>query len=179
MAIKKRGMKSALPGKEGMTHDLFFNMFELVLAAIVIIALINFVTDAVSKSIFEKNYLARDLALLVNTIYSAPGELTYNYEQSLDNYQFEFDFRQNQVLVHEKEDKVEESPTSYIFAENKNIPFQYKTLSQENGKIGIIFYKLKDSVNVESSTRNNFIPGGSGRSGGGGALRDMPKDENK
>jgi len=130
-----------------MTNELFFNIFELVLAFIVILALFNFVNGVVKQTIFEKDYLARDLALLVSTLYAAPGQVTYSYNENSKDSSFVSAFMQNKVEVYEK-GEAEQSRISYPFAENKNIMFRYNSLENDKGAVSIEFHKSDNSISV-------------------------------
>lgn len=65
-----------------------------------IIALIYFLLQAKVKSIerdteFQKIFLSRDMALLTNTLYSAPGNVEYVYSfDKLDLSKFKFEFKE-------------------------------------------------------------------------------------
>lgn len=156
MMNKKRGKALIFNGKKGITHDLFFNVFELLLAFIVAFALFNFVNDIIKQTIFEKNYLTRDLALIINTLYAAPGEVVYNYDEDVGEFIIDFtgdidntDNKYNRVSVYLEEESIRN--IFYLFAEDKNLPFQYKILSsgEEDFKIG--FFKSDQYVDVDLS----------------------------
>ena len=131
MPSKKRGAR-LFNNKHGISHDLFFNVFELILAAIVIIALFKFVNDVAEQTIFAKNYFARDMSLLVNALYAAPGDVDYIYNESTSK--FIFDFNSNRVTVYEEGDSEDNRNILYFYEENKNIPIQDTTLILEEGK---------------------------------------------
>ncbi len=142
MAGIKRGIVFSC--KKGMTHELFFNVFELVLASIVLLALLFFVHGIAKQTIFEKNYLARDLAVLLNAVYAAPGELTYKYNENAAG--FTFDFASGKVDV--RSESKDPSNIFYPFAKNDRILFQYKTLSYATEPAKIEISKSPESVSV-------------------------------
>ena len=131
MQRKKRGA-SIFKYKNGISHDLFFNVFELILAAIVIIALFKFVNDVAEQTIFAKNYFARDASLLVNALYAAPGEVSYIYNENTGK--FIFDFNNKKLTVYEEGDNEDNRNILYFYAENENMPIQDTTLILEEGK---------------------------------------------
>ena len=131
--------------RKGLSHELFFNVFELVLASIVLLSLLYFVNDIAKQTIFEKNYMARDIAVLLNTLYAAPGEVTYNYNEKVEY--FSFDFSNNEVKVYGKDDK-ESTNIFYPFAQNKNVPFQDKKLTYEKESVKIKFQKSRDFMSA-------------------------------
>ena len=119
--------------KNAISHDLFFNVFELIMATIVIIALFKFVNDVAEQTIFAKNYFARDMSLLVNALYAAPGKVTtYTYDE--DTSGFIFDFKDNRLTVYEDGDSVDNRNIFYLYAENKNFPFHDATLTPSEGE---------------------------------------------
>lgn len=69
-----------MAGKRGQSTLLYFKIIGIVLAAGVFILLIKFLADTLSDTLLEKNYRARDIALLITTIYAAPGQLNYTYD---------------------------------------------------------------------------------------------------
>jgi len=150
MAGIKRG--SVFNCKKGMTHELFFNVFELVLASIVLLALLFFVNGIVKQTIFEKNYLARDLAGLINTVYAAPGELTYRYNENAAG--FTFDFGSGKVDV--RSESKDPENVFYPFAKNDRISFQYKTLSYAKDSVKIEISKSPESVSVDKQEPSQY-----------------------
>ncbi len=152
-----------IKNKSGFTHELFFNVFELVLALVVALALFQFINNVVKSTEFEKNYLARDLSLMVNTVYSSPGDVSYTYGENLGGNSFSIKLEPNSVIVREKDSEV---PIFYNFAENNNILFSYNGFQTDKDKISLMFNKLNGQIIVETSP-SVFTPAG-GLSGGAG-----------
>ena len=73
---RKRGF---FHNKKGLEHETFFTMFDVVLAVVVFLALMDYVVDVQKQTIFERNYIARDTAILINTLSAAPGDVSYTY----------------------------------------------------------------------------------------------------
>ena len=144
----KRGAKF-LDSKKGMDIELWFNVFELVIVFSVGLVLLDTINSEVKGTAFEKNYFARDSALLINTIYASPGDINYNYPEKTGN--FIFDFKQNKVAVYEQHELVEGGVTEYPFAEDISYTFFYNKLSpktpQEN-KIG--YSKDKNIIKIHN-----------------------------
>src|SRR3989338_6630309 len=113
MLDKKRGASSFIRNKRGMEHEIFFNIFELALAAIVVISLFLFISDVVEQTIFEKNYIARDLSVLANTIYAAPGGVFYIYDEDVSK--FIVDFAPGKVTVLREADQSSVNNVFYLF----------------------------------------------------------------
>ncbi|MBI2655904.1 hypothetical protein HYX06_05790 [Candidatus Woesearchaeota archaeon] len=143
-------------GKKGISDEVFFNMFELVLAGIVIFSLYNFINDVSKQTIFEKNYLARDMALLINTLYTAPGDVSYTYNENAAKSKFIYGFSPNKVEVYEKEEALQQNHPFYLFAENKDIALTYTSIETDLIPVRIPF---KDAYRVveEGLVKMNIV----------------------
>ena len=150
MYPKKEGLFLA-ESKRGMSHDIFFNVFELIVALIVAVALLSFVTDVAEGTIFEKNYIARDLSLLVDTIYTAPGDVEYTYVENTNRFIVDFSESKIKVLNNEKENTPE---TFYLFGENKKIPVSYTKISFLPLNHNIKFTKSSNLLGIKASIKN-------------------------
>jgi len=146
MKGKKKLSISGFKCKRGMTHESFFNIFDILMVATVIVAILLFINDVVQQTIFEKNYMARDMSILINTLYAAPGEVVYNYNENVQG--FIFDIADNNVNVYRKQDK-DTLNVFYPFAKNNNIPIQDKTLSYEKERVKIKFHKSAEFISVD------------------------------
>ena len=144
----KRGAKF-LNSKKGMDIELWFNVFELVIVFVVGLVLLETVNSEVKGTTFEKNYFARDSALLINTIYASPGDIVYNYPDKADN--FIFDFRQNKVGVYEQHEQVENKIVEYPFAEDITYTLFYNKLLPKNSQENkIVYSKDKNIIKVNN-----------------------------
>ena len=79
-------------------------MIDLILLFLIAVGFLAFVAQVASSTLFEKNYLARDLALLVDTAYAAPGSVNYLYEGNASR--FVLVFGSNRVGVRLQRDVV-------------------------------------------------------------------------
>ena len=165
MGCKKRDR--LFNSKRGMDIDLWFNTFELLVVFIVGLTLFEFVSSESTGSAFEKNYLARDNSLLINTIYSSPGDLAYNYSEETEKYII--DFKQNRVEVYEEKEFIESGAIGYPYSEDKNYGFTYKKLGPTSK---ISYIKTKEGIIVANF--KEFLPG-QGNSGGAGASIGLQK----
>ena len=152
MMSKKRDAFLIFQNKRGFTHEIFFHVFELVMAAIVLVALFYFINDIANQTIFERNFMARDLTLLLNTLYSAPGDVSYEYKASLAD--LNFDFAKNKVEISNIQGK-ESTKAFYPFAKNKNMQFQDRELVYNKEYVRIKFYKTSELVNVVKPDLSN------------------------
>ena len=79
--------------KASVEEQVFLTLTELVLVASVSLILWNHVGSFKDNTLLDARYISRDLALVLNTIYAAPGNIYYNYDydlRSLDNFDFFF-----------------------------------------------------------------------------------------
>jgi len=147
MINKKRGISLIFSNKKGIIHDLFFNVFELILAFIVILSLLNFVSDVAEQTLFRKNYLARDISLLVNTLYAAPAKVEYVYDGDMKDMVIEFS--ENRIRVHRVDEKEQGVRALYLFGENLGAPFDsYPILTYDEKSTRMYFDKLPGGLGV-------------------------------
>ena len=151
MAIEKRG-KVLFNSKKGISNDLFFNVFEYMLAFVVLVALFQFVNEIIEQTIFEKNYLARDIALLVNTLSAAPGEITYTYNE--DTSKFLVEFNENVIIVYEADKDPDLRNTFYIYGEHETFPVNIPsddTLEIDDPDNRIVFSKSEFGIDADTT----------------------------
>jgi|TARA_B100001971_G_C18242142_1_gene571624 hypothetical protein len=119
MHIKKRGKKATL-------EISLFWLMDILIFAVVFFLMMIYVDKTVESTTFEKHFLARDSALLIDTLYISPGNTIINYPQN--TLWFSFNFNKNKVEVYE--DETTRKPSSY-FTEDKNMIFNYKDIQPE------------------------------------------------
>jgi len=110
---------------------------------IVTIAIFTFINDVAEQTIFEKNFLVRDISLVINTLYAAPGEVSYNYIE--DTGEFTLEFTKNKITIYKEKEK-SNTNIFYLFSENKNKPFNHKILNPKKAKIS--FVKSENSLDI-------------------------------
>lgn len=123
MFIKKRGI-----GKKGALENILFFLIDLIVVVIVFFLMMGYVDKVVESTTFEKNFLARDTALLIDTLYVSPGNIVVDYPQ--DTFWFNFNFEKNKVEVYEDSLLLIKKPSSY-FIEDRNMEFVYKEIKPE------------------------------------------------
>ena len=97
MFFKKRIDKKAEMSSWVMTF-----IIDLAIVAIITIILLVYVHDVATDTRFEKGFLARDIALLVNAVYASPYDLVLEYSSDRDD--FVYDFNNYRVDVYNKVD---------------------------------------------------------------------------
>ncbi len=127
-------------------HELYFLLFEIGLA----VSALFFITGKISQfrdnTVFDVNYLARDLALVLNTLSFSPGNAEYQYEYP--KLSFDFDFR-DKVTVKEKEG----NPISYPYMKHKGLLYAFNPLSSP---ASITFYKSGKTISNQHLSLNRL-----------------------
>ncbi len=84
------GLKPLMRDRRG-TQKTYFVLAELVLLVLIAVAFMAFVVQLATNTMMEKNYLARDLALVLDTAYASPGNLNYEYGGNASKFIVAFD----------------------------------------------------------------------------------------
>ena len=141
MTIQKLNKKGQLISQRMMIH-----LGMLAIAAFVWYLLSTYVKSIEKDTEFHRIVLSRDVALLMNTIYSAPGDVEYAYSNdklNILNFKFEFvDAGTPMTIV--KEDAIE---TKYPYA--KPAASQYPNAVQNP-----ISIELSKKGNIITATKN-------------------------
>lgn len=92
--MKKRGSYKLFNSrKSSIETELYYTIFEIILVAMVVTALFAYLDSIRKDTLFEKTYLVKDLALMMNTIYAAPGNVRLSYaHEKLNLSEFNFNF---------------------------------------------------------------------------------------
>ena len=142
----KRGVR-LFSSKKGMDIDLWFNTFELVVVFVAGAVLLQTINADAESTTYEKIYLSRDNALLLDKIYSSPGDINYYYTE--ESGRFIFDFKQNEVQVYEDYELREGGAIGYPFAEDRNYILSYKVLlPKKTQKTEIAYSKQKGTIDL-------------------------------
>ena len=143
--MKKRGRFGLFLSKKGQSNEVYHVLIQVAIALAVYLILQAYI-DSVSKdTLFEKVYLAKDSGFLMNSIYSAPGEINYIYKNELvELNKFAFSFKNQKASVDETESKGK--LTAYQpYAEDLNAPY---SCSDAGNSDSIIFSKNKNAAST-------------------------------
>ena len=123
-------------------------LIELVIVVIVGAVLLAIVFKASQNDIFEKRFLSKDMALLLDTLYASRGNSVFVYGNSLN---FSFDFRDSRAGVYNKPRDIKKYTTNsvYLFTESSSVDFSDKELISEKKALKPIFAKLGSSILVK------------------------------
>jgi len=106
-------------------------VFGFFVAALAILSLYETGKEALDQESLFKNYLARDLALLIDAVYAAPGDVEYLYTMD-PRHTFHVNAVEGEVQVSSKSDfEREDEIFSYRFAydnslDEDKIDFEFK-----------------------------------------------------
>jgi len=84
-----------------ISWNTIFPILQFILTLAVFLILLKFVIDLSSGRTFEKNFYARDLALLIDTAQAAPGDLVYIYPQKIDEYDVGVEIEGDMVVLYD------------------------------------------------------------------------------
>ncbi len=98
--VRKKGV-----GKKGASTVMLLRAFDLILAAGIILVMLNFWKDVKDDTFIEKSYVARDVAMLLGAAYASPGDLTYCYYE-VAGLNFNYALKDGQITVDDSKGKV-------------------------------------------------------------------------
>ncbi|MBD3163807.1 hypothetical protein GF323_01280 [Candidatus Woesearchaeota archaeon] len=128
--------------KADADEELYFILLQVVLVGAVGLMLFNYINSFKENTIYDKNHLSRDIALVLNTLYMAPGNVYYEYEYSnMPLSYFDFYFNENTIGVSDSQQRVKgNSPykINYPYAANKKITNDLQILRNPKS---VFFYK--------------------------------------
>lgn len=79
-----------LGNKRGMTDSQFYFIVEMLAAVIIFLAMLTYIGGVATDSLFEQNFMARDVALMIDSVYASPGEIRMNYDTSVKLFAFPY-----------------------------------------------------------------------------------------
>ncbi|MBI4439378.1 hypothetical protein HY638_00230 [Candidatus Woesearchaeota archaeon] len=139
-------MKKRLDRKGSIAVSMVLELaMDLIMGALVLLVGLAYVNTIIDNSFYDKIYLSRDLAITINTIYTAPGNVDYTYfKDNIDLSKYTFTLKQGQIgVVGGKEGEL----ALYY-------PFGYSTLVPVEDSLVKNPYKLEieksDKVKIES-----------------------------
>lgn len=92
--MQKRGSKFLSKRATFFLEKILIHLGMIGLAILVYFILQSYVKSIDEDTEFQKIFLARDLSLLINTMYTAPGDVNYIYSfDKLDLSKFKFEFK--------------------------------------------------------------------------------------
>jgi len=92
--MQKRGFKFLNKKSQLITRNMIIHLGMIGILFLISFVLFSYVKSIEKDTEFQKIFLSRDLALMMNTLYSAPGNVEYTYSfDKLDLSKFKFEFK--------------------------------------------------------------------------------------
>jgi len=152
MDATKRGFRLVHNKKGGrLEQSLVIVIFEIVIVIVAFFSLMGYVKLVKEDTLFEKSFLSNDIALVAETIYSAPGNIAYTYSQpKADISGFDFSFLKQKAGI------VEDDGTDVVGFAYADDLFLYRNLNaQIDNPDKIEFLKSGNKIKAgESLTKN-------------------------
>ncbi|MFH1506291.1 MAG: hypothetical protein ABIE94_04890 [archaeon] len=128
--------------KKGFVQDLWFVIMEVIILVLIIVSLFSYVNHIADGTLYWKNYYARDIALIMDTVHAAPGEVNFNYNVLNSVKPLEIHIEEDRVKVYEyrpdlSKDKL--TPAAFYFA----VDSKTKVEKSEFNTISFNFMKAK------------------------------------
>jgi hypothetical protein len=158
----KRGL---FRDKSANEHS-YWTIVEIVIIILIATVMFQFVKNVSENRFFERSALSKDTALLMDTIQSVPGDLSYTYTHSMiDTTRYDFKFNNFEVYVNDKGGLLN---NFYPYYDNENIANTYtspitlakKIQFQKTGgdlKIGKELYSKLSKKGCSQKTSPNTI----------------------
>ena len=147
-------MRSLLKDKRGAEEDTLSWIIELGLIALLFTTMLMLVHEVRTSTILEKNYLAREFALLLDTVYASPDSVKYVYDG--DASDFIVLFEENRVKVREERDTLSKE---YWFADAGEGPAEEELTHPDD----VVFIERARKVIVTDDPNANPAFSGAGR----------------
>jgi len=120
-------------------------LFYLLLNIGILLMLLNYVGSEVDGGAFVKEYLSRDVALLVDTMYASPGMVIVEYDPGRVA---DFNFDEGRIKIKEQR---EFDVRSYPYVDDGTYPlleYDFNTYSEELNYSKIIFIKSAQGLEI-------------------------------
>ena len=149
--MKKRVKNTKLfLGKQAVTNEIYHILIQILIAVIIFFILQSYIDSVEKNTIFEKSYLAKDIGLLINTIYTGAGTSQYSYtNERAELHRFEFEFMEQKLKVSESQAK-SKIEAYQPYAEDKSLPLTDTALREPTI---LTFSKNKDKIQIEQGAK--------------------------
>lgn len=139
--FKKKGIKLSL-----------WVFVDIIFISVLILAVFPFINDVKESTYFEKRFFSKDMALVMGTMQSLPGDVLYSYShEKLGMSDYDFRFTKNKVAVSESDKNTGGSNfVSYPFYNNQFLLNDYKGNIKNPSTIH--FSKTMDVMKVDTES---------------------------
>jgi len=129
--------------KKGLIDIIGMPLISVAIAITVLISLLSVIDRVGDREFFEKQRLAIDISLMIDTIYGARGNVLLYYSQ---DEEFIFDIQHNKVIVSGGKDKAR---GGFVFLEDSDKELHVTTISTKDEEIkGLIMRKQGEDIYI-------------------------------
>ncbi len=148
-------------GAEGVTA-IGFLIIGLLFAGIVSTGIVERAWSDIKGETLEKNYIARDIALVLDAVYASPGDVEYVY--SMKGYKYVVEIKNARVMVNKLGAK-EKNAGFYAYfdggiKDEEKLSARLFPLPDNPAPMLIVIVKKDGVVSIEAE---NFLPSGEGK----------------
>ena len=131
-------------------YELYFFIFMLIMVGVVVLTLFNFQKRVAEADLLDQLFLERDLAMLLDVAFAAPGNLWVGYGvgmEKLNFNKFTYRFADNKVAVG--------TPSTYFYASDQNFDFSTPLEIRQPVRLQLKNddYKFEIGTNLKSDLR--------------------------
>ncbi len=134
--------------KKAQLPKSIFTLIDLFILAVMVFAFFYQIYLISASTWFEKRYLAKDIALSVDTLYASPYDITIAYPH--ETFSFSYRFSKNSVTVFDRlwDDTLEATGITSSFSEEKDVSFFYRDLVAPAGlsRVPLVFEKKEKTI---------------------------------
>lgn len=108
-----------LLGKKGVEGEAIFWFIDLFILLVILLLIFRYIGEVGEQSFYQKRLLAKDTALLTDTLLSVPGNAFLHYPQ--DTYWFGLELKTDRIEVFEKRDEPTTEREREHFIQNPSV----------------------------------------------------------
>jgi len=138
-------------GKRGVATILWY-IIEAILITLAIVIFFQYIDSVKNNTLFEQQFLARDIALMTNTISSIPGEVQYTYASESNLSRFNYVFADDKIKISAK-DSQSFASYPYYYDSGMSIDFQ-----DQNSPKQLEFARTKSSLKINEHLKDTENP---------------------
>jgi hypothetical protein len=136
------------------TEPVIWIIIEAALITIAIISVFSYIRSVQDNELFMKKFLARDTALMIETVGSVPGDISYVYQDTKANLsRFTFKFADSRAEIARG---TEVTPTDYPFYFDASLNKNLATVSDSRQ---LVFSKRGTSLAVGKELSAQYLTG--------------------
>jgi len=137
--------------KKGQTVTSLWILIEAVLITLATLIFFQYILSVENNTLFEQKFLARDVALMANTMAGIPGEMRYEYISEANISKFVYIFKEDKVQVNAKDSSIQ---SSYPFYHDSEMNIDYKDLDSPKK---LTFARTESSLKINENIKQEKV----------------------